>query len=66
MNYLDALRVVKEIADDSLIGIDPSHLRFLAEQLGLDGPDEVYEASSLVEKEIQKLTVVEKSLEKFH
>ena len=39
MNYLDALRVVKEIADDSLIGIDPSHLRFLAEQLGLDGPD---------------------------
>ena len=66
MNYLDALRVVKEIADDSLVAIDPFHLRFLAEQLGLDDPDQVYVASSLVEKEIQKLTVVEKSLEKFH
>ncbi len=66
MNYLNALRVVKEIADDSLIRIDPSPLRFLAEQLGLDDPDQVYAASSLVEKEIQKLTVVEKSLEKFH
>ena len=57
MNYLDALRVVKEIADDSLIGIDPSHLRFLAEQLGLDDPDEVYAASSLVEKSLWHLDI---------